>query len=1273
MLKRTDNRKLSLEPLESRRVLAVVISEILASNDNGIRDEDYNRPDWIELLNANDQAVDLDGWFLTDDPDDLDKWQFPSVQLLPQQRAVVFASGKNRAPVDGELHTNFRLNIEGGFVALVQPDGMTIEDKTDPLYPSQIKDVSFGIPQSVRSQTLIEPGGSARLFVPTELNGGSQLGDSWTAKAFDDSTWVDGTNAIGFEDRSGYESIFTTDLGGTMYQVNASAYMRMQFDLEDASSVFSMTLGMQYDDGYVAYINGQEVARRNAPEVVEWGSSATEFHADRFAVQFEDAVINPFEFPDLLVDGQNVLAIHAMNDDVANGDFLMVPRLTAEVFGELQTSARQFFSHPTPGEPNGDGTSASILDVTHSPRIPETNNEITVNATVSSTSGQVATVTLHYRTMFEEEQQIQMFDDGQHDDDSAGDGVYGAIIPANVASPGQMVRYYVTAEAAAGDSARLPTFGDPSKTEQYFGTVINDPTIDSDLKVIHWFLEDADAKNSRGGTRGSLFHDGKFYDNVLVDPTGRTVGLAGPKRSHDVFLPADHWFELEIDNQVFRMNDFDLISDYWNRAKVRVPLGYQTLNDVGTPAHYSIPVRIHENGEFYGTYSFVDGGNEQFLNRAGLDTGGALYKMNLGFSTARGVYKKQTRNFEDASDLGDFFDGLALEGEERHKFLMDNVNISATVNYLVGLVIMGHGDCCNKNLYIYRDTETNGEWEPLPWDVDSAFGRGGVGVAQDIFPTAGGFFTGLDNPLFKALFDDVPEFRDMYLRRMRTLLDEFIQEPDTPADQLYFEHRVDQMAAELASSVPLDFEKWGSWTVDPETGRVLHSHDNPNTWQDHLQILKEDYFPARRRFLYSSLRNANGGTQLDPRPDTPAIQISEIEASPETGNPDEEYLVLHNVNPFAVDVTGWQLSGDIQYQFEPGTVIPADGKLYVSPDVNSFRARASGPSGGQALFIEGNYSGHIPNQGGQFQLQNQHGTVIDRAVTEASLAPVQESLRITELMNNPRPELESRFDNDDFEYIELMNISPTETLQLQHVEFASGILFDFPEYSLAPQARAVVVSNQSAFVVRYGDAIPIIGEYGRTENGYRLSNGGEAILLQLGDGEIIQSFTYDDKWHVNTDGSGPSLVIVDPVGALSSWNQASGWKASDAADGTPGASDDGPADLNNDGVISADDIDYFCSGLRGNDLQFDFDNDQKVGESDLLHLVQDRIRTSIGDANLDGTFDSSDFVTVFQAAEFEDGVDGNSTWAEGDWNCDGDFTTTDLVFAFQFGKFDRSE
>lgn len=74
----------------------VVISELLASNDNGLQDEDGDTSDWIEIHNATSSAVSLAGWRLTDDPDNPAKWTFPATNLPPGGFLVVFASGKNR-------------------------------------------------------------------------------------------------------------------------------------------------------------------------------------------------------------------------------------------------------------------------------------------------------------------------------------------------------------------------------------------------------------------------------------------------------------------------------------------------------------------------------------------------------------------------------------------------------------------------------------------------------------------------------------------------------------------------------------------------------------------------------------------------------------------------------------------------------------------------------------------------------------------------------------------------------------------------------------------------------------------------------------------------------------------------------------------------------------------------------------------------------------------------------------------------------------------------
>lgn len=76
------------------------------------------------------------------------------------------------------------------------------------------------------------------------------------------------------------------------------------------------------------------------------------------------------------------------------------------------------------------------------------------------------------------------------------------------------------------------------------------------------------------------------------------------------------------------------------------------------------------------------------------------------------------------------------------------------------------------------------------------------------------------------------------------------------------------------------------------------------------------------------------------------------------------------------------------------------------------------------------------------------------------------------------------------------------------------------------------------------------------------------------------------------------------------------------------------------------------------------------GEREAWRLVMDH-DFGPGDANLDGLFTSEDLVQVFQAGEYEDGIDGNSSWATGDWNGDAEFGSLDLVRAFQAGTYEQ--
>lgn len=124
------------------------ITEFLAVNRNGytnaIRDEDGDYSDWIEIYNAGVETANLEGWYLTDDPANLTKWRFPSVSLAGNRYLVVYASGKDRRNPNGKLHTNFNLDRDGQYLALVSPLTNVVMQYS-PAYPPQNTGVSYGL------------------------------------------------------------------------------------------------------------------------------------------------------------------------------------------------------------------------------------------------------------------------------------------------------------------------------------------------------------------------------------------------------------------------------------------------------------------------------------------------------------------------------------------------------------------------------------------------------------------------------------------------------------------------------------------------------------------------------------------------------------------------------------------------------------------------------------------------------------------------------------------------------------------------------------------------------------------------------------------------------------------------------------------------------------------------------------------------------------------------------------------------------------------------
>jgi hypothetical protein len=148
--------------------------------------------------------------------------------------------------------------------------------------------------------------------------------------------------AGGIDNDLSYDSLIDTDIESQLQDVNSTAYFRAAFDNDSDLSLHSLELAIQYDDGFVAYINGAEVARRNAPLNPTFNSASTAVQPKTLGIVAE--TIDLSQHLGLLTTGENVLAIHGLNIDASNGDFLLRPTLTAAGIPVSEISPRLVFS-----------------------------------------------------------------------------------------------------------------------------------------------------------------------------------------------------------------------------------------------------------------------------------------------------------------------------------------------------------------------------------------------------------------------------------------------------------------------------------------------------------------------------------------------------------------------------------------------------------------------------------------------------------------------------------------------------------------------------------------------------------------------------------------------------------------------------------------------------------------------------------------------------------------------------------------------------------------
>jgi hypothetical protein len=310
--------------------------------------------DFIEIYNPHPDPVDLGGMALTDnDVMRPDLQRIEPLSFVAGAGYAVFRADNSGGPG----HLDFRLSSDGGIIGLFD-SGLGEVDKV--LYGPQTTDVSEGrtpdgddfidllplpTPGAANPQlpkttttivTIVDETATKRVLVPT-----AAISDDWKGGGpFDDSTWALCTGApggVGFEKGSGYQTLITLDTSAEMYGTgkNNSCYVRIPFtvDAQTLADVSMLTLKVRYDDGYVAYLNGNEVARANFTGTPAWNSHADS--AGESVGQGWDDSIDISQYRAGLKPGANILAIHAMNAGVTSSDFLINVALDA-VFVKVQ-------------------------------------------------------------------------------------------------------------------------------------------------------------------------------------------------------------------------------------------------------------------------------------------------------------------------------------------------------------------------------------------------------------------------------------------------------------------------------------------------------------------------------------------------------------------------------------------------------------------------------------------------------------------------------------------------------------------------------------------------------------------------------------------------------------------------------------------------------------------------------------------------------------------------------------------------------------------------
>ena len=1144
----------------------ILISEFMANNNDSLLDSDEESSDWIELWNPTDSDISLANHFLTDNAARPNKWALPEIILGPNQFLVIFASGKDRTDPKKELHTDFQLSSsEGSYLALtrkdVQNDYQTVS--AHGLYPRQFEDVSFGTYGEDSPLSI----GFFKSPSPGSLNNKEAV-DGFvkdTTFTIDRGIYTEPFKTTITTETTGATIIYTLDgtipserNGIKVEPKNLVTQPSVEIEINTTSQIRAIAVKDNYESTNVdthSYIFPSDVlkqSRSTVPPHVNWGHAGPDFEMDPEIVNHSSTEVRP-----------------------ETKDFLRVPTISLamdwdEMFGNSGIYIR--------GESVEKSTSIEYINPGRNLDDPNSEKGFQIDGTVQvvggSSTGRWKSDKLSLRIKFDEDLRYPIYGKNRATrfDTLVLDHRLNNVWHYN-RGESQRARAQYTHDQFPADLHTA--MGGLSPTGHHVLLYING--VLWGISEIHERPDDNFAAQYLGG-------DNDDYD-AMKHRTSTVVNGSNQNYLNMLSLSRKDMTDQSNYEEVAKLIHID------NFIAYMLANYYVGNTDWAHQNWYATYNRVRPDGKWY--YHSWD--PEHCLESTNHDSTG---RDDSGGPTE--VFHNLIANPEFRLRFADavrkhFFNGGVLTPEETAKKYL---KLADPIEYVVRIESARWGDNARRTPYTRLD------WVRTR---DQLLGKASGSSYDNYFPRRTEIV--LNQFIRRKWYPstDAPDFSQHggqvssnYQLTIDSNSDGTIyytvdgSDPRIPASAAVVTDHV--LVPEVTSKralMPTDNSNQNSWFLsnfddsswpsgtkgsgyDSANGRYQSIIDSSLNFGDQASSSKVETIYMRIKFdvsdpsIYDTL-------SLKVRYDdgfVAYINGTEVARDRAGGSPGRPLAFnaqasSSHTDSQAENFKSFLISQHIDLLKEGPNVLAIQG-LNVSAGSSDFLIDAAldateGIGGGNGGLAETAivYEQPIVLTEPETMIRarvfsGNEWSALNEATFYTDTVPASsENLVISKVHYRPAPATEEEIqaghkNRNDFEYIELMNIGE-KNINLSGVVFDKGVDFKFNNGNskiIKTGQRALLVENSEAFILRYGDGLPLLGEF---ESNSNLSNGGERMLLLDSQGSVIRDFEYDDDspWPEAADGDGYALILRNPQ-SNPDHKLPENWEASSSIGGDPG-------------------------------------------------------------------------------------------------------------------------